>query len=740
MNDNIERIKDTASILDVASRYVELKPNGKEYKGLCPIHDEKTPSFTVTPELERFHCFGCKANGDVIDLVKQVEGITTAQAIERLKSETVGKPIKKKIIKRECPYESFKPIDTDKQLKSGELIKVFNPKSKKWWAITPESLYSYLPQGWFIRSRGSKGEKIFTFARYCKWDGGEGWVSHKFDDPRPIFGLEDNDKQVLVVEGSKAATAGKLTAGNVLNVVAWDGGTQAVEKVDWLQLENKRVILLPDNDIAGKAAMSWLYGHLKAIAKSVRMVIPPEDLPKGWDIADRKWANPDELIGFCKDNILEPGEEPETVPNADPQIEDDNSYEIVPNVVDIDNRQPVKVATDWRASLMYKDDGIKLQNNVHNAIVLLSEQPEIKGAFCYNEFKKEVEIIACTPWCISEDRVPRILQDQDATRATAWLERKGCKLNIPTVQKAIIAAAKNNRVNPVVDYLNDLKWDGNPRIDTMLSRLFGSGDTNYSRSISRRFLIGAAARALDPGCKMDTMLILEGPQGLKKSTAVAELFGLDWTTDELSDFGSKDAALQVQGVWCVEVAELATMNRSETNCIKAWLSRRVDRFRPPYGMNVINAPRQCVLIGTVNPEGGYLKDSTGARRFWPIACGSIKIAELKKERDQLWAEAVTAYKNGERWWLEGDEVADAETEQSERYDEDTWEDEIEKYLSTKNSVTIADILTICLDIPAGQHNQVQKIRAAKILQSKRWARKRRRVGGAYQWYYYRLDG
>ena len=220
-----------------------------------------------------------------------------------------------------------------------------------------------------------------------------------------------------------------------------------------------------------------------------------------------------------------------------------------------------------------------------------------------------------------------------------------------------------------------------PRIETWACRYLGAEDTAFNRSVGALWLISAVARIFRPGVKADHMLVLEGPQGARKSTALKILAGEDWFTDELPDLGSKDAAMHMQGVWIIEIAELDAIGKAEVSRIKAFLTRTTDRFRPPYGRYTIEVPRQCVFAGTVNPDT-YLRDETGNRRFWPVRCGTIDIDALARDRDQLWAEAVARFRAGAIWWLDTPElIAAATAEQEKRYQADAWDDLIANWIT-----------------------------------------------------------
>lgn len=223
-------------------------------------------------------------------------------------------------------------------------------------------------------------------------------------------------------------------------------------------------------------------------------------------------------------------------------------------------------------------------------------------------------------------------------------------------KSAISSASERNAYSPVVDYLKSLKWDGTARISDLLLTVAGAqGHDGYIRAATRKFFVAAVQRAINPGCKVDTMLILQGEQGAKKSQLIAAL-GREWYSAMHLDAASKDTILYMHSAWIVEIDELAH-RRKDVEAQKALLSRASDLIRKPYAAVTENLPRSCILVGTTN-ETDILSDPTGARRFWPISVnGTIDIDYVKRNRDQLWAEAYQAALAGEAWWVDGDETA-----------------------------------------------------------------------------------
>jgi predicted P-loop ATPase len=249
---------------------------------------------------------------------------------------------------------------------------------------------------------------------------------------------------------------------------------------------------------------------------------------------------------------------------------------------------------------------------------------------------------------------------------------------------ATVTIAYARKFNPVLEYLDSLKWDCVPRVEKLFGRYFNCGEDDYTRAVSRCFMIGAVRRVRHPGCKFDTMPILKGSQGWNKSTGVKTLFGEEfWSDASLGNLRDKDAPLKLRGIWVQEFAEVDSLTRSETNVLKHFCSLQADRQRDPYGRIAENSPRRCVFIATVN-EGGYLKDPTGARRFWPLDLSApAKVTDLARDRDQLWAEAAKLEADGASdilpyaLWNEASERA------AEQTTEDPWADPIRLFLENR---------------------------------------------------------
>ena len=267
-----------------------------------------------------------------------------------------------------------------------------------------------------------------------------------------------------------------------------------------------------------------------------------------------------------------------------------------------------------------------------------------------------------------------------------------------------------------------------PRIHKWLADVYESPTHGgYLELVGKYFLVGAVARVMRPGCKMDNVMILEGRQGLRKSTSVATLFG-EWFSDAPIPIGEKDAYQNIQGVWCSELAELDSFNKAESNSAKMFFSQVRDRYRPSYGHCAQDFKRQTVFVGTTN-QSEYLKDYSGNRRYWPVKCGTANIELLSEQRDQYWAEAVHRFNAGEQWWPDDDAVAIFDEVQDERMQLDPWQYPIEDWLNRQSSdyVTADDVIMSAIQKDTAQVTRADQNRISPIMKSLGWVNTRKRL-------------
>jgi putative DNA primase/helicase len=308
-------------------------------------------------------------------------------------------------------------------------------------------------------------------------------------------------------------------------------------------------------------------------------------------------------------------------------------------------------------------------------------------------------------------------------------------LRMPSAQVAEVMGYLAERKwarNPLQDYFAGLVWDGVPRIDVLLTRALGVRDSGLHRAISRAWAISAAARALKPGCKVDTVLILAGKQGAGKSTWCRTLFNDRFFCDTRFKLGDKDALQGLRGVWCYELAELASTRAKDAEEVKAFLSAQEDRFRPPYGKSMITLKRSTIFIGTTN-QPTFLADPTGARRFWPVTVGKIDLEWTAEHRDQIWAEAAHAFRQGEPWWLDSVREQEIEDARGIYEHDDPWHGAVLAACSDDRhrlaGVTAREVLMHTLGKELADCSRGDEMRVAGILGALGWSKRREQVDG-----------
>lgn len=368
---------------------------------------------------------------------------------------------------------------------------------------------------------------------------------------------------------------------------------------------------------------------------------------------------------------------------------------------------------------------------------ILSRDPRWLGVIAWDEHSQRIIKAAKPPYPVGDVGE---WADTDDSETALWVAREyGIHSVGATMAEAVNLVATRRKVMPLRDHLESLRWDGTPRLDAWLSTCFGAdaqGErAEYVRAVGAKWAISAVARVYRPGCKVDTMLVLEGEQGIGKSLAMRELtWGDRWFSDEMPKLENKDSQLSLQGKWIIEFSELGAMTKAEVEVVKAFISRTVDRYREPYGRRTNDIPRRCVFVGTTNGQQ-YLKDETGNRRFWPVRCTAVDVEAVRAARDQLWAEAVHRFKAGEPWWLEKQLDAVALAEQDQRFTFDEWEHDVQAYLSGREKVSVGEVLDQTFGIKKGDQDQMKQNRVARCLKRLGWVRKRAREFGRLVWIY-----
>lgn len=392
-------------------------------------------------------------------------------------------------------------------------------------------------------------------------------------------------------------------------------------------------------------------------------------------------------------------------------------------------------------NLLRAQNGIPLAT-VGNAMAILTSDDAWRGVLGYNERTLDVVFLKEPPFEAGQSgqrgSLPRKLTDKDQQRLAAWFERNHqMPIRSHIAWDAAIAVAEENSFEPVREWLEGLAWDAVPRLDSWLVDLANVLDGPYARRVGPLWMISAAARVYDPGCKVDTMLILEGPQGYRKSSLLEALaMRPEWFTDQLPRDLEKEAKQQIHGPLILEIAELHAFSRKEASAINQFLTVKRDRFRAPYGRAPADHARRGIFAGSTNKEY-YLQDETGGRRFWPVKVLSpISMPKVMAVREQLWAEAVARYKAGEAWHVESEDPL-FQKEQDERFDSDEWEEAIQeaiikgsqslvynastdKILPGAQRLKIPQLLEHVFNKPIGQHNKSEQLRVAKILTRMKW--------------------
>lgn len=674
--------------------------------------------------------------GDLISLYAAINSLTQKQAFKHLSEQyniKLDQPKGKEPTKRDGlnPVPEISLIQPPK----GTLLPDFQRK--------PSAIYRYKDingDTLFLITRNDQGEKK-TFCPWS-WSTNNKWVKKAWPAPRPLYNLDklhqNPSKPVLLVEGEKACYAAEQTTGGKYVCMTWPGGSSAIKHIDWEPLTKRHVLIWPDADKPGIKAALEIAKIIHKTTASLKIIdVNPDN--NGEDAADAEfdyksflvWAKP-LAYEYPKPVAAKPKPAlPKPIPKKLTPLKPEP-----PKPIPAPSNQEPPATTDPEETEKPKPEhhntwvnlGLALNahnrpiNNMQNVINILSRFKPLKDLIWYDEFHFKY----LTKW---RSNTVREWTDIDDYRLTYFLQDKLGFSNITdvAVSKAVMTFANENIKNEPKDWLNSLKWDQTSRLEDFFHKYFGTESTPYTQAISRNFWVSMVARIYEPGCKVDNMVIMEGKQGKFKSTALS-LIGGPWYVETNENPNSKDFYQIFQGKLVIEIGEMDSFNKAETTTIKKIISTGTDRFRPPYGKHPKDFPRQCIFVGTTN-EHNYLRDHTGARRFWPIKIADINTELIKQDREQLFAEAVSLYKSGTKWHSVPDTAA---AEQDKRRETDPWEEIISLYLIGKSETTVMEICQSSsgLDMPIERVNRQVQLRIGRILRILNWesAGSRRRAG------------
>lgn len=607
--------------------------------------------------------------------------------------------------------------------------------------------------GHICRFETSDGGKEILPLVYAKDTSASGdkydWRWLAFPEPRPLYNQHNfkPNLPILIVEGEKCCDVAQAELGNKYFPTTWPGGSNAVSKAHWSWIRDRDVVLWPDCDSLinkktgqyypaeqqpGLKAMLQIAQILTEQGCRVKLVTVPVPgvNPDGWDIADEVSGGliGDELYAYLQSLLY------------DYNPEQNNKAATKPSK---SNKKSIEPKNDW-TDLLIRDERYRVDDCRENVVLCLENHEQLKGAVKYNEFTARITKVKPLPWT---DQLGEWTDTDDLELSSFLAFNSPAHFkSMSNIGLGVQLVAHRNRYHPLKDWLLSIKWDGQDRLGYWLPAFLGADDTHYTALVGRLWLRQAVNRIINPGCKADYVLILEGEQGLKKSSALRVLGG-QYFSDAPLDLNNKDVYQAINGVHIYEIAELDAFNRAESTRIKAFITQPIDRYRAPYEKRMIEQPRHVVFAGTTN-NYEYHKDMTGNRRFWSVRCRQIDLDGLAKHRDQLFAQALAEIREGGVCYpTREQEMTLIAPEQEMREVVDAWQQVIVKWLDepenalSLRTVTTAEILhrAIGMDTSKITSTKQSETKVGVIMHKLGWAKKRRGSGTKREYYYERPE-
>lgn len=754
----------SVDLSDIIGQNQQVYREGRECKTMCPWHADTSPSLTISNEKGFYHCFACGAHGTAIDWIMFQRGVDFRTACEELgalvESNVVPMVKAPKINKRAAEYRSIPvPPDVhmpDMELKSWDGKPALGKPLRSWEYRNRDNQLLGIVARYKVGDDGEKTIRTWTYGNYPNSEDARErivrWRCRRWARPYPLYGLQKLgepgaiDKRVVIVSGEKTADAAQTIMPDAI-VLTWPGGDDGIPHADWEPLAGRGIVIVwPDADVSGRKAGDWLIDELRELVRDMWLVnVDDPELPKGWDIADavdEGVASEAWLRKFIT-KVMPDGQQrirrvPKLATVAAPSGLVDRQPVQAPEPPVEDKERPLMADPRfWTQHACFEtairggENHDRLIKCEYNAALPFRQHPDLKGLLRYNTIRGVMEITRPSPWGDTEGE----WTDSSLVRMCQWFNLMGVHFGKEMMNDAAECVAREWSFNPVADYLSALVWDGTSRVETWLAKYAGTEQTLYTREIGKRWLVGAVARGMKPGTQVDTMLVLEGSEGIYK-TSLLRVLGGGYFTPLRGNIGASDGRASAQAAtnWIIEFGELEAVNKSDWQALKDFLTTTEEMMRLPYRRNAERLYRSSVFAGTVNTDKNdrseWLPPDGDHRRFWPVLARACDIPALKRDRDQLWAEARHLWENGQIWWIkpgETDLLSEVSKQRDMRRFRDEWAENVLDYLNNEknrmdNDFPLWRIATFALNVGKEKLDKNTQMRVGKILQSLGWTR------------------
>lgn len=694
------------------------------------IYGGKGSSFSFNIDTQKWADFAANDHqgGDIISLIAKIKSISQFDSAKML-AEQYG-------YVTDTSARNFIPSFINSQLGKPDAVFIY----KNILGQPTHAVPRYI-----LNEKNSKGKFKKEFRQWHFNEEQNKWIA-KSTDVTPLYNLDlikaFPDKKIVVCEGEKAAEAAQKVLGDKSYVTTcWIGGSKitVIKKVNLSPLFGRNVVLWPDNDEPGIEAMSFIAQQIAQAASTINLIMPKKSDPETFDAADLLdlGLEPAEKNKWLKDRLIKLKPTSEGVGGAvvsSPRTDSTEANPLTPSpivphrtadIIEPEGVPQITISTtnaddrlapfdQAKASMRWEMMGLQMKSQYKvfetedNVKRIFSYDPKYQNIFFYDEFSKQHMTTFNSP-------VPIPYTDNVITEIKMDLQKIYMFGSVSTsAVKSVVELFRDMspRRNLLKERLDKIVWDQKPRINNFMVDIYGVEPSDYTTAVSRIFWLSMVKRIIQPGCKADIMIILEGPEGIKKSHSL-EIIGGQYYDIAGKDIRSKDFYQKLIGNYLVEMGELNSFSKSEHNDIQEMLSTTTDKFRVPYGKVVEAQPRTCIFVGTTN-DSNYLK-SENARRYLPVTTTKVEFDLLKQDLDQYFAEAIARLNLGEDHWEFPRDLAKEQTEMRQQED-DPWVSRIRSYVSDVNVVRTDTILgPYCLNVRPEIQNSTHSKRIGQVM-------------------------